>query len=90
MNAFFASIEQELRPELRGQPIGIVPIEAETACCIAASYQAKAYGVKTGIRLDEALTLCPHLIAVQARPRLYVEYHHRIAAAIERCSRSNR
>jgi len=62
-----------------------VPIEAETACCIAASYQAKAYGVKTGIRLDEALTLCPHLIAVQARPRLYVEYHHRIAAAIERC-----
>ena len=85
MNAFFASIEQELRPELRGQPIGIVPIEAETACCIAASYQAKAYGVKTGIRLDEALTLCPHLIAVQARPGLYVEYHHRIAAAIERC-----
>jgi len=85
MNAFFASIEQELRPELRGQPIGIVPIEAETACCIAASYQAKAYGVKTGIRLDEALTLCPHLIAVRARPRLYVEYHHRIAAAIERC-----
>jgi DNA polymerase-4 len=37
------------------------------------------------IRIDEALTLCPHLIAVQARPRLYVEYHHRIAAAIERC-----
>jgi DNA polymerase-4 len=85
LNSYFASIEQELRPELRGQPIGIVPIEAATACCIAASYQAKAYGVKTGIRLDEALILCPHLIAVQARPRLYVEYHHRIVAAIERC-----
>jgi DNA polymerase-4 len=38
-----------------------------------------------GIRLDEALLLCPHLIVVHARPRLYVEYHHRIAAAIERC-----
>jgi hypothetical protein len=85
LNAFFASVEQELRPELRGQPIGIVPIEAETACCIAASYQAKAYGVKTGLRLDEALLLCPHLIVVQARPRLYVEYHHLIVAAIERC-----
>ena len=85
LNAFFASIEQELRPELRGQPIGIVPIEADTACCIAASYQAKAFGVKTGIRLDEALLLCPHLIVVQARPRLYIEYHHRIIAAIERC-----
>jgi DNA polymerase-4 len=85
LNAFFASVEQELRPELRGQPIGIVPIEADTACCIAASYQAKAYGVKTGLRLDEALLLCPHLIVVQARPRLYVEYHHLIVAAIERC-----
>jgi len=85
LNAFFASIEQELRPELRGQPIGIVPIDAKTACCIAASYQAKAYGVKTGIRLDEAKVLCPHLIVVQARPRLYIEYHHHIAAAIERC-----
>jgi DNA polymerase-4 len=48
LNAFFASVEQELRPELRGQPIGIIPIYADTACCIAASYQAKAYGVKTG------------------------------------------
>jgi DNA polymerase-4 len=85
LNAFFASVEQELRPELRGQPIGIVPIEAETACCIAASYQAKAYGIKTGLRLDEALLLCPHLIVVQARPRLYVGYHHLIVAAIERC-----
>jgi DNA polymerase-4 len=85
LNAFFASIEQELRPELRGQPIGIVPIEADTACCIAASYQAKAFGVKTAMRLDEALLLCPHLIVVQARPRLYIEYHHRIIEAIERC-----
>lgn len=40
--------------------------------------------MKTGIRLDEALILCPHLIVVQARPRLYIEYHH-IVAAIERC-----
>jgi DNA polymerase-4 len=85
LNAFFASIEQELRPELRGQPIAIVPIEAETACYIAASFQAKAYGVRTGIRLDEALIQCPHLIVVQARPRLYIEYHHRIIAAVERC-----
>src|SRR5271155_1845437 len=77
LNAFFASIEQELRPELRGQPIGIVPIDAATACCIAASYQAKAYGVKTGIRLDEALILCPHLIVVQAR--LHVGFYDSVA-----------
>ena len=85
LNSYFASVEQETRPELRGQRIGIVPIEAKTACVIACSYQAKAYGVKTGMRADEALQFCPHLQLVQARPKLYVEYHHKIAAAIERC-----
>jgi len=39
-----------------GQPVAIVPIETETACCIAASYRAKAYGVKTGNR--ELAALC--------------------------------
>jgi hypothetical protein len=40
LNSYFASIEQELCPELRGQPIAIVPIrvEAQTGCCIAVSY----------------------------------------------------
>lgn len=87
LNSYFASIEQELCPELRGQPIAIVPIrvEAQTGCCIAVSYQAKAYGVKTGFSVADAKLLCPHIILVEARPRLYVEYHHRIAAAIERC-----
>jgi DNA polymerase-4 len=92
LNSYFASIEQELCPELRGQPIAILPIailpirvEAQTGCCIAVSYQAKAYGVKTGFSVADAKVLCPHIILVEARPRLYVEYHHRIAAAIERC-----
>ena len=85
INSYFASVEQETRPELRGKPIGIVPIEAKTACVIAASYQAKAYGVKTGMRADEALQVCPHIQLVQARPKLYVEYHHKIAQAIQLC-----
>ena len=85
LNSYFASVEQELVPELRGQPIGIIPIDADNACCIAASYQAKMYGVKTGCRALEAKELCPHIVLVPARPRLYVEFHHRIAAAIERC-----
>jgi nucleotidyltransferase/DNA polymerase involved in DNA repair len=48
LNSYFASVEHETRPELRGQPIGIVPIEAKTACVIACSYQAKVYGIRTG------------------------------------------
>jgi hypothetical protein len=71
LNSYFASIEQELCPELRGQPIAIVPIriEAQTGCCIAVSYQAKAYGVKTGFSVADAKLLCPHIILVEARPR---------------------
>jgi DNA polymerase-4 len=85
LNSYFASVEQELQPELRGQPIAVVPVDADTTCVIAASYQAKAYGIKTGTAVHDAKALCPHLIIVEARPRLYVEFHHRIVAAIERC-----
>ena len=76
LNSYFASVEQELAPELRGQPLVIVPIEAENACCIAVSYQAKAYGIKTGFNLPDAKVACPHLFVVHARPRFYVVYHH--------------
>lgn len=85
LNSYFASVEQELRPELRGRPIAIVPVKAETTCCIAASYEARAYGIRTGCAVRSARSLCPHIELVEARPKLYVEMHHRIVAAIEAC-----
>ena len=49
-DSFYASVEQESDPHLRGQPVAIVPsINVETTSCIAASYEAKYYGVKTGV-----------------------------------------
>jgi nucleotidyltransferase/DNA polymerase involved in DNA repair len=54
LNSYFASVEQQEKPELRGRPIGIVPALVENTCCIAASYEAKAYGVKTGMGTAEA------------------------------------
>jgi len=47
-NAYFASVEQQDRPELRGRPIAVSPVMSANACCIAASYEAKRHGVKTG------------------------------------------
>jgi DNA polymerase-4 len=85
LNSYFASIEQELRPELRGRPIGIVPALVENTCCIAASYEAKVYGVKTGTGTAEAKILCPHIQLVESRPKLYVQYHLRILEAVGRC-----
>lgn len=85
LNSFFASCEQQERPELRGKPIGIVPVLADTTCCIAASYPAKARGVKVGTGIAEARLLCPDLIIVQQRPALYIQYHHRLLEIIEKC-----
>jgi DNA polymerase IV len=85
LNSYFASVEQEVRPDLRGRAVGVVPMMADTTCCIAASYEAKAYGVKTGTIVADAKRLCPQIILVEARHELYVEYHHRIVEAVERC-----
>ena len=82
-NSYFASVEQQLRPELRGKPVGVLPVMAETTCCIAASYQAKRYGVRTGTSVGDARKLCPDMVFVQARPRVYVEMHHRLIEVVD-------
>ncbi len=82
-NSYFASVEQQLRPELRGKPIGILPVLAETTCCIAASYQAKRFGVKTGTGVADARRLCPEIVFVEARPRVYVQMHHRLMEVVD-------
>lgn len=85
LNSYFASVEQQENPELRGRPVGVVPVLADTTCCIAASYEAKAFGVKTGTQVREARRMCPGIALVEARHELYVAYHHRIVRAVEEC-----
>jgi len=85
LNSYFASVEQQDRPELRGKPVGVVPMMADTTCCIAASYEAKAHGVKTGTIVADAKRMCPGIILVEARHEIYVDYHHRIVEAVESC-----
>ncbi len=68
MDSYFASVEQHARPHLRGKAVGIAPMLAESTCCIAASYEAKAYGVKTGTRVSDARLLCPGIRILEARP----------------------
>ncbi len=76
-NSYFASVEQQENPELRGKPVAVVPADTDSTCAIAASYEAKAFGVKTGTRIYEAKRMCPGLVLVPARHDLYVEYHAR-------------
>ena len=85
LNSYFASVEQAERPELMGRPIAVVPMMADTTCCLAASYPAKAYGIKTGTMVRDARKLCPNITFVEADHNKYVKYHHRIIEAVERC-----
>lgn len=81
MNAFFASVEQRDFPELRGQPVGVTNGTAGTTL-ITCSYEARARGVKTGMKIYEARQLCPGIIQRPARPNVYAAEATRIMHAL--------
>jgi DNA polymerase-4 len=83
VNSYFASVEQQLEPSLRDRPVAVVPVMAERTCAIAASYEAKAYGVTTGMPIWEVKKRCPDIRIVSARHDLYVRFHHQILEEIE-------
>jgi DNA polymerase IV len=85
LNAFFASCEQQEAPALRGKPVIVVQTLTDSAVAIAASYAAKAFGIKTGTLVREARRLCPEVIPVEANHRLYTDYHERILKAVDTC-----
>ena len=72
MNAFFASVEQHDKPEWRGRPVAITN-GLQGTCIITCSYEARAMGVKTGMRLKEARRKCPTLIQCPAHPERYAK-----------------
>ena len=83
MNSFFASVEQQEDPSLRGRPVGITAIAAESGAVVAASYEAKAFGVKVGTRVYDAKRMCPGIVFRQSRHRLYVRVNQKIAAVLD-------
>ncbi len=84
LNSYFASVEQQMNPDLRGRPVVVRPAPSEHTCAIAASYEAKAFGVGTGMRISEARQACPGLAVIEARPDVYVTVHKQIMAEIDR------
>jgi len=65
MNSYFAILEQQANPYLRGKPIGVVKDVGRT-CVIAASPEAKKMGIRTGFNVYEAKKICPNFITVAA------------------------
>ncbi len=64
-DSFFASVEQQYNPALRGRPMGVTAANGRT-CIIASSREAKKLGIKTASRSWEAKKICPNLILVPA------------------------
>jgi len=82
-DGFFASVEQQARPALRGKPIGIVPFDGTVhTVVIACSKEAKARGVKNVMRLADAKKICPELVLVPQTPDLYRRAHNALMAEI--------
>lgn len=71
MNSFFASVEQQANPFLRGEPIGVCAYLHNYGCIIASSIEAKRVGVKAGMTIEKARELCPRIKLVQNDPPKY-------------------
>lgn len=71
LNSAFATTEQQAHPQLRGKPMGVTNRLSKECCVIAASYEAKALGIKVGMRRTEALVICPTFVLLETDPPKY-------------------
>ncbi|GJL91600.1 Y-family DNA polymerase [Hyphococcus sp.] len=83
-NAYFAGVEQHDHPELRDRPVIVTPLNSEHTSAIAASYEARRYGIGRGTKVRDARRLCPGIAVMPARHDRYVVVHRLLMAEIER------
>src|ERR1700726_4955774 len=79
MDAFYASVEQRDRPELRGQPVIVGGVEGRGVVC-AASYEARPFGVHSAMPTATARRLCPQGVFLPVRMQHYAEISRQIRA----------
>ena len=84
MNSYFASCEQQVNYWLRDRPVVVCVYTGQHGCIIAPSIEAKRRGVKMGLRLHEAVKICPDLIPLPTNPSLYREIHVKIMNLLRR------
>jgi DNA polymerase-4 len=86
MNSFFASCEQQTNYWLRGRPVAVCVYTGKYGCVIAPSIEAKKRGIQLGIRLNDAMKICPDLVPLETNPEKYRTYHARIMKILKRYS----
>jgi len=78
MNSYFASVEQQANPFLRGRPVGVCAYLSPKGCIIASSREAKAVGIKTGCIVADALKIDPKVVLLENEPAKYRSTTERI------------
>ncbi len=86
MNSFFATVEQQANPHLRGKPLGVCAYLHERGCLIAASVEAKRLGIKVGMRVEEAREKVPEAVFIQNEPAKYRSVIARVFAILRQIS----
>ncbi len=86
MNSYFASVEQQSNPKLRGKPVGIGGKPGTRSVIAAASREAKARGVKTAMSSWDAVKICPELVIVQPNYKKYQYYSEKMFGILESIS----
>lgn len=86
MNSYFARCEQQTNFWLRNRPVGVCVYTGRFGCVISPSVEAKRMGVKTGMRLNEAMKVCPELVPLESNPARYRDFHIRIIKVLKQYS----
>jgi len=82
LNSCFAIIEQQANRLLRGRPVGISAYDTPRGMIIAASYQAKAKGIKLGVNVEQSRSMCPGIVIMTPDPAKYREAHRLFKAVL--------
>ena len=83
LNSCFATTEQQARPKLRGKPVAILNRLTENSAIIAASIEAKALGIKVGMRADEAKAIYKDIVFAETEPSKYIYVHEKLKSILK-------
>lgn len=86
LNSCFATVEQQSRPLLRNRPVAVVNRRTVNTSIVTASYEAKAFGITVGMKVKDALKLCPDLVALESDPPKYRYVYRKMLSIMKRYS----
>ncbi|MFT4627327.1 MAG: DNA polymerase-4 [Myxococcota bacterium] len=84
LDTFFVSVERLLDPSLEGLPVVVGARPGQRGVVTAASYEVRAFGVRSGMSMTEAVKLAPHAVFLPTRHGVYSPYAARVKAVLER------